>query len=113
MNIILVACGGFIGAIARCFISVTFNKHVIGTWIANISGSLLLAWIFRNYLQGNISDALWLFWGVGFSGAFTTFSTFGNEMIQFLMARLYMKAFIYGITSFGTSLVLVYSFLFS
>lgn len=108
MNIVLVACGGFIGAVARCFISDAFHKHLIGTWIANISGSLLLAWIFRSYLEDNISDALWLFWGIGFSGAFTTFSTFGNEMIQLLMARRYITACFYGVTSFGIALILVY-----
>lgn len=111
MNIILVASGGFLGAVARLFISNTLKKHVAGTWIANISGSLLLAWLYRSYLDESIASTVWLFWGIGFSGAYTTFSTFGSEVIQFIMAKRYTAAFFYSFISFATALFFVYVFI--
>lgn len=108
MNIILVAGGGLLGAVIRFFISNTFNKHVAGTWIANISGSILLAWLYRSFLDESISSTVWLFWGIGFSGAYTTFSTFGSEVIQFIMAKRYTAAFLYSFFSFAIALTFVY-----
>jgi len=107
-SFLFVGIGGAFGAMLRFFISRITNKNLLGTWIANITGSLLLAISFRLYLANVITDSIWLLIGVGFCGAFTTFSTFGNEMIQLLLAHKYQTAMIYACTSFFLSLSLVY-----
>ena len=85
MNFILVALGGFIGSILRFYISTIIDKRLIGTWVANISGSILLAFIIYFYSVNGLNESLWLFLGVGLCGSYTTFSTFGNEAIQLIL----------------------------
>lgn len=106
MNLLLVSSGGFVGSIARFWISNELHKHIIGTWLANITGSILLALIFKLHLNELISNSIWLFVGIGFCGAYTTFSTFGKETIDLLLENEYIHALLY-----VTSSILV-SFLF-
>ena len=107
MSIVLVAAGGFIGSVMRLFLSVKANKHFIGTWIANISGSVLLAFFLHFYLHEVISEDVWLFLGIGFCGAYTTFSTFGNETLLLILDKNYKKAVGYVISSIITALLIV------
>ena|SRR5699024_3274979 len=107
MNILLVSCGGFIGSIARFWISNEWNKHVIGTWIANLTGSLLLAIIVRLYTNDLIGESLWLFFGIGYCGAYTTFSTFGKETLEFIFLKQYTYAFLYVCSSFLLAILAV------
>ena|SRR5690625_986704 len=103
----LIAVGGFFGSMLRFFISQLVNKHFFGTWIANITGSLLLAVLLKFYLQAMISEAVWLCLGVGFCGAYTTFSTFGKETIQLVIENRFHTAFYYVLCSFLTSIGIV------
>lgn len=85
LNILLVACGGFLGAIARFGISnwtkrKYSTKFPIGTLFINLLGSFLLGLIVGN----NLGESWRLLFGTGFMGAFTTFSTFNLENIQLL-----------------------------
>jgi CrcB protein len=83
---LLVGVGGFLGANARFLVargvgSLVETRFPLGTFTINISGSFLLG------VLGTIaarklspqSEALQLALGVGFLGAFTTFSTFEFE----------------------------------
>ncbi|MCZ0756601.1 fluoride efflux transporter CrcB [Anoxybacillus sp. J5B_2022] len=81
----LVVSGGFFGAICRFAISQWFIPRVtsfpVGTLLINLLGSFLLGWI-----TGSAPDESWqLFFGTGFMGAFTTFSTFKWESIQMII----------------------------
>lgn len=107
MNFVLVALGGFFGSITRFSISKIMNKRIIGTWIANTSGSVLLAVTFHYYTTGAINQALWLCLGVGFCGSYTTFSTFGNETLQLLLKKKFRLAILYVLSS-----IIIASFLF-
>lgn len=108
MSFLLVGLGGFIGSIARFFIASKMNKRLIGTWIANISGSVILAIVFYLHILGQSSGTLWLFLGVGFCGAYTTFSTFGNETISMLLEQKYRSAILYMINTVITALLIVW-----
>lgn len=108
MNILLVALGGFFGSIARFYLAGKINRHLLGTWLANLTGSLLLGVVLRLYLSGVIAEEAWLLAGVGFCGAYTTFSTFGNEGLDLLMEKQYITAGRYIISSVVLSLFLVW-----
>jgi fluoride exporter len=102
--IIFVGIGGTLGAISRFllgrWISDRTKTHFPwGTWFINLSGSLLLGFLAYLNVHGLIPQWLWLFIGVGYLGAYTTFSTFGYETIQLLEKKNYKAASLYVISS--------------
>ena len=107
LHVLLVGTGGCIGSITRFYISVKAHQRYIGTWIANITGSILLAFTFHWYFSGVIDEWLWLLLGVGFCGAYTTFSSFGHETLQLLLSKKYKEAIIYVMSSLIISLIAV------
>jgi CrcB protein len=86
MPFLLVGVGGFIGANARLVVArwvgaLFETRFPLGTFIINISGSFLLGVLGTVVAQKVFpqSEAMRLALGVGFLGAFTTFSTFAFE----------------------------------
>lgn len=86
MPYLLVGLGGFIGAIARFEVARAIgalfeSRFPWGTFAINVSGSFLLGVLGVIVAQKTApdSEALRLALGVGFLGAFTTFSTFEFE----------------------------------
>jgi CrcB protein len=86
MSCLLVGLGGFVGANARFLVARVVGGAVdthfpLGTFLINVSGSFLLGVlgvVAAEKLTPN-SEAVRLALGVGFLGAFTTFSTFEFE----------------------------------
>jgi CrcB protein len=83
---LLVGLGGFIGANARFIVARWVGNLIdarfpLGTFLINVSGSFLLGLLGAVVVQRVVphGDALRLALGVGFLGAFTTFSTFEFE----------------------------------
>lgn len=83
---LLVGLGGFIGANARYLAArwigeIVEGRFPLGTLLINVSGSFLLGLLGAVVAQKAVpnADALRLALGVGFLGAFTTFSTFEYE----------------------------------
>ena len=86
MPYLLVGVGGFIGANARYVVvrwagNLAEARFPWGTFLVNVSGSFLLGLLGAVLAQKAVAhgDALRLGLGVGFLGAFTTFSTFELE----------------------------------
>jgi CrcB protein len=82
VSLLFIAAGGAVGAVCRYLISNFFQRSAdrfpVGTFIINISGSLLLG-----LLVGSKAAPAWSqFIGIGFCGAFTTFSTLQYELLQ-------------------------------
>lgn len=86
MQMLLVGAGGFLGANARYLLGLLATAHLgtrfpFSTFFINLSGSFLLGFL------GTLAAERWipnpepfrLLLGVGFLGAFTTFSTFEYE----------------------------------
>jgi len=98
--ILVAGLGGVFGAILRYLLgkwitSKTSSSFPFGTWMINISGSFVLGLLAVLHMDHVISEWLWLLFGTGFLGAYTTFSTFGYETIQFLQKKESKKAVIY------------------
>jgi CrcB protein len=86
MPYLLVGLGGFIGANARFLVARWVGAFVetrfpLGTFLINISGSFLLGVVGTVVAQKvfSDSDSVRLALGVGFLGAYTTYSTFAFE----------------------------------
>lgn len=86
MPFLLVGIGGFVGAngrflVARMVGGMVETRFPLGTFVINVSGSFLLGVLGTVIAQRVFpsSEAMRLAIGVGFLGAFTTFSTFEFE----------------------------------
>ena len=85
--LLLVATGGFFGAVSRFSLgSFVQSKHStpfpFGTFVINLTGSFLLGILFA---QNTMHPLVFFFFGTGFMGSYTTFSTFqleSNELIR-------------------------------
>lgn len=98
---VLIAIGGFLGAILRMMIkSVQLNEFIsnfpIQTLMINITGSFLLALVSTTALRYKKFDPdIKLAITTGFLGAFTTFSTLCKETIKLLENGSYILALLY------------------
>lgn len=101
---ILIASGGALGALFRFLVS-QFINQISGkefpwsTLTVNLLGCFLigLLWSFSERHDWNESTNLFLF--VGMLGAFTTFSTYGLEGLEFLQTGEIIKGGTYIIAS--------------
>lgn len=85
MNVILIAAGGALGAVARYGLSGWVQERAgffpWGTLVVNVVGAFLLGFGFR-YMEATAIPAAWRQAAtIGFLGAFTTFSTFSYEAV--------------------------------
>lgn len=93
-----IALGGAAGACLRFFLSQLalqwFGKGFpFGTLTVNLLGSFGLGLLYALIEQGQIEVVLWRTGlGIGFLGAFTTFSTFSLDSLLLLQQGLWMKA---------------------
>lgn len=111
MKILYIGVGGFLGAISRYFASKYVNaffgdKLPLGTVFVNITGSFFLGFLYVLAIEKlSISDDIRLFIGVGFLGAYTTFSTFSVEFVNLLSDGSYFSAVLYWILNVIFSIV--------
>lgn len=89
---ILVGIGGFFGALLRFYLGKWIvSSYPWATFFINSTGAFALGFLYSLHLN----DWLWHFFGIGFLGAYTTFSTFGFEAIQLLQKEKWVQAFGY------------------
>ncbi len=86
---LLVAVGGFVGAPSRYLLDRAVSQRVgsdlpWGTFLVNVSGSLVLGFLTGLSLGGHLPDAATALLATGFCGAYTTFSTFTFETVRLL-----------------------------
>lgn len=104
LKIFAVAFGGALGSISRYIIALMAEKcgslnFPLGTFSANLLGSLLIGFCWSYFERVHISNEFRLFIFTGFLGGFTTFSTFTRESVQFFRAGEPFHAFFYLLTS--------------
>jgi CrcB protein len=102
MAVLYVGAGGILGALLRYQISKWVGERWVvsfplATLFINVSGSFLLGWLTAH--AGWWSPAFrvpaTLFLGVGFCGAYTTFSTFCYETVVLLREGRIKAAVVY------------------
>ena len=100
-NIILIGSGGFIGSVARYFVSrlnltISLFAIPIGTLTVNMLGSFLIGLLTGLSQKGDLLTSEWrLFLMVGICGGFTTFSTFTGENLMLLHNGQIASLFLY------------------
>lgn len=111
---LLVGVGGFIGANARFLVGRAVGSAVdtpfpLGTFLINISGSFLLGMLGSVAAQKTFpaSEELRLALGVGFLGAFTTFSAFELETHTLITDGAWFTAAAYVAASVFAGLIAV------
>ncbi len=88
-NLLLIGLGGFMGALLRYGVSgfiQSWSKSInfpYGTLVVNLLGCLLIGILSQvGEVRGVISPEARYFIFIGLLGAFTTFSTFGNDTVS-------------------------------
>lgn len=108
------ALGGALGALARFAIGGWVTtwagpEFPWGTFVINVSGSLLLGFLMRVLPSPTAAPEARALLTVGLCGGFTTFSTFDFETLVLLQERLYGLAALYSLGSVLTCLAGVFA----
>jgi len=119
-NILLIGFGGFIGSVARYYVSrlnlnIEFFSIPIGTLTVNVLGSLILGFLTGIAVKSPILTVEWrLFLMVGICGGFTTFSAFTNENLMLLHSGQISSIIIYtGLSIFLGFLAVFFGYILS
>lgn len=104
-TLLLIAVGGFAGAIARHAVALALpTAFPWGTLAANVVGAFLLGvLLYERRLVGVVSEETRLVAGTGFLSSFTTYSTFALETVS-LTSRL---AVVYVATTYALGFLAV------
>lgn len=110
MTALLVALAGGLGAVARLVLdgsltSRTRGRYPVGTFLVNVTGSLLLGLV-AGLAAGALLPPQWaLVAGTGFLGGYTTFSTAVVETVRLAGARRWLAAVAHGLGMLGLSVL--------
>ena len=112
-----IATGGAIGALSRHGVELatasllhTGSGFPWATFVINLSGAFFLGWILARVETGGAAGE-WLrcFAGIGFCGAFTTFSTMNLQMVQMIHSNSSALALVYFVASFACGIAVVWA----
>lgn len=99
---LLVSLGGIIGALTRYYLGLAISQRLgtafpYGTLFINVTGCFVLGLVTALALSRVtvMPPELRLLVGVGFCGAYTTFSSFGVETIVLIRSQALLEASVY------------------
>ncbi|MEQ6378091.1 fluoride efflux transporter CrcB [Bacillaceae bacterium S4-13-58] len=109
---LVVGLSGALGALSRYYLGWIANDRYsipFGTWIANVSGAILLGILTKVHLSNPsfLSESYWGFLAIGFCGAYTTLSTFSAETFALIQKKQYKNAIIYTASTLLVSIIIV------
>ncbi|PLX17820.1 MAG: fluoride efflux transporter CrcB [Marinilabiliales bacterium] len=100
-TILLIGSGGFVGSVARYYISKVIQDSSLtsfptGTLSINVIGSLIIGFFLGLALKHPSFTVEWrMILMVGFCGGFTTFSTFTSENLKLIQDGQFFYVFLY------------------
>lgn len=101
MNFLIVFIGGGLGAIVRYILTLSIPKLTYfpeSTLIANFFGCFIATVVFVYLVSKSDTESVYkLFLITGFCGGLSTLSALSTELLQFIHAGEYLRAFTYGI----------------
>ncbi|MCX5094198.1 fluoride efflux transporter CrcB [Streptomyces sp. NBC_00365] len=104
ITLLAVGAAAAVGAVARYVLDqyVQYRRPGLfprGTWLINITGSYVLGIVMGLGARHGLSDQAVHIAGVGFCGAYTTFSTFSYELVHLREKGQVRKSLLYGASS--------------
>ena len=110
---LIVGSGGVLGAVARYEMGNLFQTEVgsfpYSTFVINLSGSFILGLFLTLITERYIVQTGWrLFFATGFLGAYTTFSSFTNEVLTLYRQGYVAIGVVYSIASLLGGLLFVW-----
>jgi CrcB protein len=109
-----VACGGAIGALCRYGVGLLMLRWhpeagPLGTLAVNVVGCFLIGVLYPLFERASLPPIAALALITGFCGALTTFSTFGNEVVELATIRQrFDYAIVYSVVSLTAGLSAVW-----
>ncbi|MHB1597446.1 MAG: fluoride efflux transporter CrcB [Acidimicrobiales bacterium] len=108
--VLVVAVGGFVGAPTRFLVDRFVADRAeadfpLGTFLINISGAFLLGLLTGLDIAGHMPQLVKDLVGVGFCGAYTTFSTWSFETVRLLEEGEVLEALFNAFGSLAVGLV--------
>jgi CrcB protein len=100
LNVLIVGCGGFVGAVLRFIISTRVSQSLgggfpWGTFFVNLTGCLLIGFLSGLFMVRSFHPSAGLLMITGVLGGFTTFSAFGLETLTLINADRPFAALLY------------------
>jgi CrcB protein len=97
MKLLIIGCGGFVGAILRYLVSgwvysLSGSDFPLGTLVVNVVGSFILGLVLGLSDHFILHPQVMLFLTIGLLGAFTTYSTFSFESWSLIEVGSYGEA---------------------
>ena len=105
---LLVAAGGAIGSVLRAIFSyllVSFAPWP--TLLVNLIGAFFIGIFVKTMETSSNPDFFRAFWIIGLCGGFTTFSTFGIEILQFFRQSEWLLGSLYLLVSLAGSVAAI------
>ncbi|WP_048148622.1 fluoride efflux transporter CrcB [Palaeococcus ferrophilus] len=108
-----VMAGGALGALARFYLSgilPVYKEFPVGTLLVNSLASFILGYLYGLLFWGFDVPSDWrAFFGTGFCGALSTFSTFSYETFSLLREKEYLMAGLNVATNVIITIALVFT----
>jgi CrcB protein len=107
--LIFVGLGGAIGSVFRAILAHLLSPQTqLATILVNLGGAFLIGFLTKwstNLGSGEIFRAFWI---IGICGGFTTFSTFGMDLLGFIEKGSWVLGIIYLLSNFLGTLVFIW-----
>jgi fluoride exporter len=109
VTILLVGIAAFVGAICRYLVDLAVQHRTeavlpLGTLVVNLTGSVAFGFLVGLGLYHGLDSTTRTVAGVGFLGAYTTFSTFAYETVRLLEDGSLFEALVNAVLSLALGL---------
>ncbi|MFE4963306.1 fluoride efflux transporter CrcB [Streptomyces sp. NPDC056660] len=107
--LLAVAAAAAVGAVARYVLDQYVQYRLpgtfpLGTWLINVTGSFVLGLLVGLGARHALPEQVVAIGGVGFCGAYTTFSTFSYQLVHLREKGQVGKSLLYAVSSIAVGL---------